>query len=116
MDSRDFDRTDDTLRGMHRNRPERRLAGVCAALSEELSLPLPLVRAGFLIGALLPAINSLVIVLYLALWFVTPPAVGERSGLDRVVAALRDLFGVEHAEARRRERFSSDELPSDPSA
>jgi phage shock protein PspC (stress-responsive transcriptional regulator) len=116
MDSRDFDRADDTLRGMHRNRPERRLAGVCAALSEELSLPLPLVRAGFLIGALLPAINSLVIVLYLALWFVTPPAYGERSGLDRVVAALRDLFGVEHAEARRRERFSSDELPSDPSA
>jgi phage shock protein PspC (stress-responsive transcriptional regulator) len=116
MDSRDFDRTAETLRDMHRNRPERRLAGVCAALSDELSLPLPLVRAGFLIGALIPAINSLVIVLYLALWFVTPPAYGERSGLDRVVSALRDLFGVDHAEARRRERVSSDELPSDPSA
>ncbi len=116
MDSRDFDRADDTLRSMHRNRAERRLAGVCTALSEELSLPLPLVRAGFLIGALIPAINSLVILLYLALWFVTPPAYGERSGLDRVLSALRDLFGVDQAEARRRGRFSSDELPSDPSA
>jgi hypothetical protein len=74
------------------------------------------VRAGFLIGALLPAINSLVILLYVALWFVTPPAYGERSGLDRVIAAVRDLCGVDQAEARRQGRFSSDELPTDPSA
>jgi phage shock protein PspC (stress-responsive transcriptional regulator) len=116
MDSQDFDRAEHTLRGMHRNRAERRLAGVCAAISDELALPLPLVRAGFLIGALIPAINSLVILLYLALWFVTPPALGERSGLDRVISAIRDLLGVETAQARRREGFSSDELPSDPNA
>ncbi len=116
MDSQDFDRAQDTLGEMHRNRPERRLAGVCAALSDQLGLPLPVVRAGFLIGAFVPAVNSLVILLYLALWFVTPPALGERSGLDRVLAAFRDLLGVDYAEARRSEGFSSDELPSDPNA
>ncbi len=114
MDSQDFDRANDTLREMHRNRPERRLAGVCSALSDHLEMPLPLVRAGFLIGAFIPAVNSLVILLYLALWFVTPPAIGEHSGLDRVLAAIRDLLGVDYAEARRRGEFSSDELPSDP--
>jgi phage shock protein PspC (stress-responsive transcriptional regulator) len=116
MDSQDFDRAQDSLRAMHRNRPERRLAGVCAALSDQLALPLPLVRAGFLIGALIPAINTLVILLYVGLWFVTPPSLGERSGLDRVIDALRDLLGVDDAESRRRESFSSDELPSDPNA
>ena len=116
MNSQDFDRAEDTLRGMHRNRPERRLAGVCAAVSDQLSIPLPLVRASFLIGALIPAVNSLVILLYLALWFVTPPALGEHSGLDRGIAAVRDLLGVDVAEARGRDGFSSDELPTDPSA
>jgi phage shock protein PspC (stress-responsive transcriptional regulator) len=100
---------------MHRNRPERRLAGVCAALADELALPLPLVRAGFLIGALLPAINSLVILLYLGLWFVTPPALDEPSALDRAVTALRDLLGL-GGSAKHGERVSSDDFPSDPSA
>lgn len=112
MDS-DFD---GEVRQIHRNRPERRLAGVCAALADELALPLPLVRAGFLIGAFIPAINSLVILLYLGLWFVTPSALGERSALERVIDALRDLLGIDRYDARRRERFREDEIPSDPSA
>jgi phage shock protein PspC (stress-responsive transcriptional regulator) len=116
MDSQDFDRARDTLHEMHRNRPERRLAGVCAALADQLAVPLPLVRAGFLIGAFIPAINSLVILLYVGLWFVTPPALGERSALDRAIAAIRDLLGIDYAESRRGEGFSSDELPSDPNA
>ena len=100
MDSQDFERAQDTLNEMHRNRPERRLAGVCAAVSDQLALPLPLVRASFLIGAFIPAVNSLVILLYLALWFVTPPALGARSALDRAIAAIRDLLGIDRAEAR----------------
>jgi len=112
----EFDDARDRLREMHRNRPERRLAGVCAALSERLDLPLPLVRGGFLIGAFIPAVNSAVIVAYLGLWFVTPPAYDQPSGLDRVLEAFRDLFGMDDgAAARRRASFSSDELPSDPS-
>jgi phage shock protein PspC (stress-responsive transcriptional regulator) len=116
MDSHDdFDRPGG-LHHMHRNRPERRLAGVCAALADELSLPLPLVRAGFLIGAFIPAINSLVILLYLALWFVTPPALGERSALERAIDAIRDLLGLDARESRRNRDFTDDGIPSDPSA
>ena len=61
--------------------------------------------------------NTLVILLYLALWFVTPPALGERSALDRLIDAVRDLLGVNETAARRESAVvSSDELPSDPSA
>lgn len=117
MDSHDFDAAHETLREMHRNRAERKLAGVCAALADRMELPLPLVRAGFLIGVFIPGVSALVILLYLALWFVTPPAFGERSALDRTVDALRDLLGVNEAAARpSRAVVSSDEFPSDPSA
>lgn len=100
MDSDDFDPARSPLQRMHRNRPERRLAGVCAALADELAVPLSLVRGAFLIGAFVPSINSLVILLYLGLWFVTPPALGERSGLDRALEAIRDLLGLDSAEVR----------------
>jgi phage shock protein PspC (stress-responsive transcriptional regulator) len=73
---------------------------VCAALADELAVPLALVRGAFLIGAFVPSINSLVILLYLGLWFVTPPALGERSGLDRALEAIRDLLGLDSAEVR----------------
>jgi phage shock protein PspC (stress-responsive transcriptional regulator) len=115
MDSHDDDGIRGSLHRMHRDRPERRLAGVCAALADHLSLPLPVVRAGFLIGALLPSVNGLVIAAYLGLWFVTPPALGEPSGLERVLEAVRDLLGVSRERPRRDDDFSSDELPSDPS-
>lgn len=117
MDSHEFDAAHETLREMHRNRAERKLAGVCAALADRMELPLPLVRAGFLIGVFIPGVNTLVILLYLALWFVTPPALGERSALDRLIDAVRDLLGVNETAARRESAVvSSDELPSDPSA
>ncbi|MBM4383248.1 MAG: PspC domain-containing protein [Deltaproteobacteria bacterium] len=87
------DEARETLRNLHRNRPERRIAGVCAALADHLELPLAVLRAAFLIGALLPSINGLVIALYLGIWFLTPPDYGARSGMDRVLDALRDLFG-----------------------
>jgi phage shock protein PspC (stress-responsive transcriptional regulator) len=108
----DHDDPRETLRSLHRNRPERRLAGVCAALADHLELPLALVRAAFLTGALVPSINTLVIALYVGVWFLTPPALGARSGMDRVLDALRDLFGVDEP----RSRASSDGFPSDPSA
>lgn len=113
----EFDPLRDTLREMHRNRPERRVAGVCSALAARMDFPLPLVRAGFLIGALLPGASLLVIALYLALWFVTPPALAEPSGLDRALEALRDLLGFDAPRTRpSASAVSSDELPSDPSA
>jgi phage shock protein PspC (stress-responsive transcriptional regulator) len=107
--------TDDareTLRNLHRNRPERRLAGVCAALADHLELPLAVVRLAFLIGVFIPSINGLVIALYLGIWFLTPPDYGARSGMDRMLDALRDLFGADDGSARS----SSGGFPSDPSA
>jgi phage shock protein PspC (stress-responsive transcriptional regulator) len=78
----------------HRGGPERRLAGVCAALARELGVPLPAVRAAFVLAVALPGIRILAAGLYLALWFVTPPAPGEPSGLDRLVVVVEDLFSA----------------------
>jgi phage shock protein PspC (stress-responsive transcriptional regulator) len=76
----------------HRGGPERRLAGVCTALSRELGVPLAAVRAAFVLAVALPGIRVLALGLYLALWFVTPPAPREASGLDRLVVAFEELF------------------------
>ena len=78
----------------HRGGPERRLAGVCTALSRELDVPLPGVRAAFVLAVALPGIRVLALGLYLALWFVMPPAPGEPSGLDRLIVACEELFGA----------------------
>jgi phage shock protein C len=78
----------------HRAGPERRLAGVCMALSRELEVPLPALRAAFVLAVALPGIRLLALGLYLALWFVMPPAPEEPSGLDRVVVGFEDLFSV----------------------
>jgi phage shock protein PspC (stress-responsive transcriptional regulator) len=76
----------------HRGGAERRVAGVCTALARELEVPLPAVRAAFVLAVALPGIRILAAGLYLALWFVTPPAPGEPSGLDRVIVALEGWF------------------------
>ena len=78
----------------HRGGPERRLAGVCTALARELGVPLPAVRAAFVLAVALPGIRVLAAGLYLALWFVTPPAPEEPSGLDRAIVAFEDLFSA----------------------
>jgi phage shock protein PspC (stress-responsive transcriptional regulator) len=78
----------------HRGAPERRLAGVCSALARELDIPLPAVRAAFVLAVALPGIRVLAVGLYLALWFVTPTQPGEPSGLDRVIVAFEDLLGA----------------------
>ena len=85
----------------HRGGPERRLAGVCAALARELDVPLPAVRAGFVLGVALPGIRVLAAGLYLALWFVMPAAQGEPSGLDRVIVGFEELFGVRSDRSKR---------------
>jgi phage shock protein PspC (stress-responsive transcriptional regulator) len=87
----------------HRGGPERRLAGVCTALSRELDIPLPAVRAAFVLGVALPGIRVLAAGLYLALWFVTPNAPGEASGLDRVIVAVEELFSGRTDRPKRQE-------------
>jgi phage shock protein PspC (stress-responsive transcriptional regulator) len=82
-----------------RGGPERRLAGVCTALARELDVPLPALRAAFVLAVALPGVRVLAVGLYLALWLVTPPAPGEPSGLDRIVVAFEDLVGARRDEA-----------------
>lgn len=85
----------------HRGGPERRLAGVCTALARELGVPLPAVRAAFVLAVALPGIRVLAAGLYLALWFVTPSAPGEPSGLDRAIVVCEDLFSVRSDRPKR---------------
>ena len=77
-------------RAWHRDYPERKLAGVCCAVAENLSVSVSLVRAGFLLLAFFHGVGAL---LYAALWFVIPKEPGGTSGFDRVLEAARTLFG-----------------------
>ena len=86
----------------HRGGPERRLAGVCTALARELDMPLPAVRAAFVLAVALPGIRVLALGLYLALWFVTPPAPDEPSALDRALIMLEDLFSTSGEGSKRK--------------
>jgi len=77
----------------HRGSPDRKIAGVCAALAERFDVPLTLMRAGFLVFAL-PPFSGIGGSLYLVLWFLMPPAPGEPSGLDRALGFGRDVLGI----------------------
>ena len=85
----------------HRSGPARRLAGVCMALARALDIPLPAVRAAFVLAVALPGIRLLAAGLYLALWFVTPPEPHEPSALDRALIMVEDLFGASREESKR---------------
>ena len=74
----------------HRDLPERRLAGVAAAVARPLAVPLGIVRVGFIV---LTFFHLLGPVLYGALWLLIPFAPGEESPLARGVARARDLAG-----------------------
>ena len=76
----------------HRGVSGRRLAGVCAALAHHLGVSVTAIRAGFILLALLHGSGFLV---YGILWFVLPDRAGGRSALDRVLEALRAVFGAE---------------------
>jgi phage shock protein PspC (stress-responsive transcriptional regulator) len=72
----------------YRDRPERRLAGVAAAVARPLALPLPMVRLGFLV---LTFVHFLGPVLYGALWLLIPFAPGAPSPLESGLARARAL-------------------------
>jgi len=93
------------LRDWHRGFPERRIAGVCAGLARHLDLPVTLVRAAFILAAVMPPLQGASILLYLILWFLMPAAPGQRSGLDRLVDAVESLTGE-----RRRDREVEEDL------
>jgi phage shock protein PspC (stress-responsive transcriptional regulator) len=77
-------------RDWHRAVPERRIAGVCAAVAHNLGVSVTAVRAAFLLLALL---HGLGLALYLILWFLLPDEPNGSSGLDRAVEAWHTLLG-----------------------
>ena len=79
------------LRMWNRDHPERKIAGVCATLADQFDVPLTLVRAGFVLSAVMPPLSSIGIGLYLVLWFLMPPNRSEPSTFDRVVDAVSAL-------------------------
>ncbi len=93
MNDLDLEERPTALNEWHRDYPERRVAGVCSGLAAHFDLPLTLVRAGYILGALLGPSALLVGGSYLALWFLMPERAGEESGLDRVVDIVEDWSG-----------------------
>ncbi len=80
----------------HRDHPERRLAGVCAALAHVLAVPVTLVR---LVVVILSLFHLMGVFLYVSLWLVIPRRPGEDSFLERLLqealALARRLSGRE---------------------
>lgn len=74
----------------HRDLPERRVAGVAAALARPLAMPVGMVRVAFIV---LTFVHLLGPVLYAALWLVIPFAPGEESPLAHGLARVRALVG-----------------------
>ncbi len=64
----------------HRSHPEARLAGVCAALSAALAIPVAAVRLAFVVLSFFHLLGPL---LYGALWLIIPKRPGEDSLLER---------------------------------
>jgi phage shock protein PspC (stress-responsive transcriptional regulator) len=73
----------------YRDRPERRLSGVAAALARPLTAPVALVRAGFVV---LTFVHLAGPILYAALWALIPFKAGEASPLEHALAWVRGLL------------------------
>src|SRR5437867_275680 len=73
----------------YRDHPERRVAGVAAAVAHAVALPLTVVRVGFVVGTFIHLVGPLV---YGALWLLIPFHPGDPSPLARFVDAIRDLI------------------------
>ena len=98
------------LQEWHRGHPENRIAGVCTTLAYQFGIPVTLVRAAFVVAALVPGLRGLSVLMYLAIWGLTPPSPGERSTLDRTLAIVSDLMDDFGDRRPRRRDGLDDEL------
>jgi len=80
---------------LHRDHPERKLAGVAAAVAQALAVPVAVVRAAFVVLSFFHLAGA---VLYGVLWLLIPYAPGDESILESWLAAaqsaLRRLRGA----------------------
>src|SRR5437870_3230259 len=75
----------------YRDHPERRVAGVTAALAHATALPVTVVRVGFV---LLTFIHLLGPVLYGVLWLITPFSPGGSTPFDRALATAEEWIAA----------------------
>jgi len=80
----------------YRDRPDRRVAGVAAAVAQALAIPVAAARFGFIV---LSVFHLVGVVAYAALWLLVPFRLGEEPPFARVLgvvrrcaAELRDAF------------------------
>lgn len=93
----------------YRDHPGRRMAGVCAAVSHHLGLPLLAVRAAFI---LLVFFHGLGIILYAVLWFLLPDKPAGPTGVDRLVDLARSLAGTNMGPGPREPKRDADDSDS----
>ncbi len=91
----------------HRDHPERRVAGVSAAVAHGLGVSLPAVRVGFVALTFLHFLGP---ALYGFLWLVIPSRPGEQPPLEQGLARARE------AAARFARGSGSGTMPQEPRA
>ena len=73
----------------YRDHPERRVAGVAAAVARALALPVGAVRVGFIVLTFVHLLGPL---LYGALWLLIPFRPGGDAPIMRALACARELL------------------------
>ena len=95
----------------HRDQPEARLAGVCAALARTLAVPLAAVRIVFV---LLTLFHLSSVVIYGLLWLAIPPCFQAESRLEEVLDwALRQARKLSGRQPAGRRPEEIPEMSSD---
>jgi phage shock protein PspC (stress-responsive transcriptional regulator) len=74
-----------------RDLPERRVAGVAAAVAHAFAVPVASARFGFIV---LTPFHLLGVIIYAALWMVVPFGPGDEPPFARVVGLARQVFAV----------------------
>jgi phage shock protein PspC (stress-responsive transcriptional regulator) len=74
----------------HRDHPEARLAGVCAALAQAFAVPVAAVRLGFVLFTIFFHLAPLI---YVALWLLLPERAGADSLLEQALRWMLDMIG-----------------------
>lgn len=72
--------------GWYRDRPERRVAGVAAAVAHAFAVPVAAARFGFIVASVFHLSG---VIAYAALWLLTPYRLGEEPPFARLVALVR---------------------------
>ena len=75
----------------HRSHPDRRLAGVCAALAHALAVPTAAVRLAFVVLTFFHLLGPL---LYAGLWLIIPQQPGGESQIERILRWGLSLAGA----------------------